>query len=648
MINLVNVSLRRGSRLLFEQASLAVYRGQRIGVTGANGVGKTSLFGVLEGHVQTDSGEVGIPAKLEIASVSQEVEALDIKARDYVMAGDRELVACQAELSAAEAEGDGTRIAHAHESLYRIGGYDADARAARVLAGLGFSEAEQAMSFAHFSGGWRMRLNLARALMCRSDLLLLDEPTNHLDLDAIIWLEDRLISYKGALLLISHDRDFLDTVCTHIVHIENQRVSMYTGNYSAFEQQRAARLANQQAAYVKQQREIAHMQKFVERFRAKASKARQAQSRLKALARLELIAAAHVDSPFSFAFEKPAKLPHQLVSVRHADFGYTDVPVLRDVSLDIMAGDRIGLLGANGAGKSTLIKALVGELSPMQGEVVRARDLRAAYFAQHQVEQLREHETPLAYLKRLEPGASENTLGALLGGFGFARETVLGPIGPLSGGEKARLVLAAIIRQKPNLLLLDEPTNHLDLDMRHALGIALQDFTGALIVVSHDRYLLQSISDTLKFIHDGIVDKFDGDLDDYARWLLRTRSGGARPGKESDVPGQSAGEPKRGRGSRETAARNRADQLGTQVRRLEESLKREQGSLAEIESRLADNALYEPARKDELQALLQRQVECRRKISAAETEWLEKAQKLEQLAALQPEPIPESEQGPTA
>jgi ATP-binding cassette subfamily F protein 3 len=460
--------------------------------------------------------------------------------------------------------------------------------------------------------------------MCRSDLLLLDEPTNHLDLDAIIWLEDRLISYEGVLLLISHDRDFLDTVCTHIVHIENQQVAMYTGNYSAFEQQRAARLANQQAAYVKQQREIAHMQKFVERFRAKASKARQAQSRLKALARLELIAAAHVDSPFSFSFEKPPKLPHQLVSVRHADFGYTDTPVLRDVSLDVMAGDRIGLLGANGAGKSTLIKALVGELSPMQGDVVRVRDLRAAYFAQHQVEQLREHETPLAYLKRLEPGAAESTLGALLGGFGFARETVLGPIGPLSGGEKARLVLAAIIRQRPNLLLLDEPTNHLDLDMRHALGIALQEFAGALIVVSHDRYLLQSISDTLKFIHDGIVDRFDGDLDDYARWLLRTRAAGA--------PGPTAGEPKPVPGRRETGARDRAGKLDTEVRRLEEALKREQGSLAEIESRLADNTLYTPARKDELQPLLQRQAECRRKIAAVETEWLAKAQELEQLA----------------
>ena len=648
MINLTNVSLRRGSRLLFEAASLGVYRGQRVGVTGANGVGKTSLFGMLEGSVQADSGEVGIPAKLEIASVSQEVEALDIKARDYVMAGDRELVTCQAELATAEAAGDGTRIAHAHETLYRIGGYDADARAAKLLAGLGFSEAEQGMSFAHFSGGWRMRLNLARALMCRSDLLLLDEPTNHLDLDAIIWLEDRLLGYEGVLLLISHDRDFLDTVCTHIVHIENQQVAMYTGNYSAFEQQRAARLANQQAAYVKQQREIAHMHKFVERFRAKASKARQAQSRLKALARLELIAAAHVDSPFSFGFEKPAKLPHQLVSVRHADFGYTDVPVLHDVSLDIMAGDRIGLLGANGAGKSTLIKALVGELSPMQGEVVRARELRAAYFAQHQVEQLREHETPLAYLKRLEPGASENTLGALLGGFGFARETVLGPIGPLSGGEKARLVLAAIIRQKPNLLLLDEPTNHLDLDMRHALGIALQEFTGALIVVSHDRYLLQSISDTLKFIHDGIVDKFDGDLDDYARWLLRARSGGARPAKESDTPGQDPAGRKRGRSRRDIAERGRADRLGTQVRRLEDSLGKEQGALAEIEARLADNALYEPTRKDELHALLQRQAECRKKITAAETEWLEKTQELEQLAVPPAEPIPGPGQGPAA
>ena len=348
-----------------------------------------------------------------------------------------------------------------------------------------------------------MRLNLARALMCRSDLLLLDEPTNHLDLDAIIWLESWLRDYRGMLLLISHDRDFLDAVCTHIVHIEHQKVGLYSGNYSGFEQQRAARLAGQHSDYIKQQRDIAHMQKFVERFRAKATKARQAQSRLKALARLELIAPAHVDSPFSFAFEKPEKMPTQLVSVQKASFGYNTTPVLNDVTLNVMPGDRIGLLGANGAGKSTFIKALVGELPPMRGEVERARELRAAYFAQHQVEQLRLDESPLSFLQRLEPKAAEGALRKHLGGFAFSGDAALGPIGPLSGGEKARLVLAAIIRQKPNLLLLDEPTNHLDLEMRHALGIALQGFEGALVVVSHDRHLLQSVSDTLKFIHDG-------------------------------------------------------------------------------------------------------------------------------------------------
>ncbi len=630
MIKLSQVSLRRGPRVLFDGADLSVHQGQRTGVTGANGVGKTSLFAMLEGQLQADSGEVSVPSGLEIASVSQEVEALAVRALDYVIAGDRALVAAREELAAAEAGDDGHRLALAHEAIDHVGGYHADTRAAKLLAGLGFGEQEQIRLFSEFSGGWRMRLNLARALMCRSDLLLLDEPTNHLDLDAIIWLESWLREYQGMLLLISHDRDFLDAVCTHIVHIENQKVALYTGNYSDFEQQRAARLAGQQAAYVKQQRDIQHMQKFVERFRAKATKARQAQSRLKALARLELIAPAHVDSPFSFAFEAPDKIPNQLVSVQAADFGYGDTTVLNRVTMTIMPGDRIGLLGANGAGKSTLIKALVGELAAQNGEVERARDLRAAYFAQHQVEQLRGDETPLSFLQRLEPRAAESTLRKHLGGFAFSGNAALGPIAPLSGGEKARLVLAAIIRQKPNLLLLDEPTNHLDLEMRHALGVALQAYEGALVVVSHDRYLLQSVSDTLKFVHDATVDDFDGDLDDYARWLLQSRADTRQAAKPAGAAeGDNSARNKRERKRREAEQRNLSSRLRAEIKRHEQTIASAESRLTALVATLADNALYDAERKDELNRLLLEQRRCKQELDRAEQQWLKASEALE-------------------
>jgi len=511
MIKITDASLRRGPRLLFDCVNLSFHSGQRIGITGANGIGKTSLFAVLDGTLQTDSGDVSIPSATEIASVSQEVEAVTKKAVVYVMEGDKKLGIAKEKLREAELKNSGHELALAYQMYEEVDGYTAETRAAKLLAGLGFSQVEQQKSFAEFSGGWRMRLNLARALMCPSDLLLLDEPTNHLDLDAIIWLEHWLLGYEGVLLLISHDRDFLDAVSTHIVYIENQRMTSYTGNYSKFEEQRAAQLAGQQAAYVKQQREIKHIQFFVDRFRAKASKAKQAQSRLKALSRLEVINSAQIDSPFSFRFEEPKKMPTQLVTVSNADIGYGDDIVLKNISMSIVPGDRIGLLGANGAGKSTLIKALVGDLLPICGDVDRANDLKVSYFAQHQVEQLRSDETPLSFLKRVEPKASEGELRKHLGGFAFSGNAALAPIGPFSGGEKARLVLAAIIRQKPNLLLLDEPTNHLDLQMRHALSLALQGFQGALVVVSHDRHLLQSVSDSLKFVHDGEVEDFSGD-----------------------------------------------------------------------------------------------------------------------------------------
>lgn len=644
MIRFSDVALRRGPKLLFAEANLSVHTGQRVGLTGANGIGKTSLFGLLQGDLAVDTGDIHLQPNIEVASVSQEVEASEVKALDYVIEGDRGLVAARAQLSTAEQSNDGNALALAHDEISKIGGYLAESRAAKLLAGLGFSEEEQSRSFGEFSGGWRMRLNLARALMCRSDLLLLDEPTNHLDLDAIIWLESWLKSYQGMLVVISHDRDFLDAICSHIWHVENQRITMYTGNYSDFEEQRAARLAGQQAAYVKQQREVAHMQKFVERFRAKATKARQAQSRLKALSRLEKIAPAHIDSPFNFTFEEPDKMPDMLVSVAKADFGYGEQRVLNNVTVNIRTGDRIGLLGANGAGKSTFIKALVGELPPMVGEIDTARDLKIAYFAQHQVEQLRHDETPLRFLQRLEPKAAESTLRKYLGGFAFPGDAALSPIGPFSGGEKARLVLAAIIRQKPNLLLLDEPTNHLDLEMRHALGIALQEFRGALVVVSHDRHLLESVSDTLKFIHDGQVDEFDGDLNDYARWLLKTRSDDKKESASTPEPIPSSerkntanpncnvdnsAQNKKERKRLEAQQRQRNSDLKKNIQRLEKLVDSTQKSLGEISVLLADNSLYDPDRKDDLKRLLTQQADTKQTLFAAENDWLEATEALE-------------------
>jgi ATP-binding cassette, subfamily F, member 3 len=622
MIKITDASLRRGPRLLFECVSLSFHPGQRVGITGANGIGKTSLFGVLDGTLQTDSGDVSIPPATEIASVSQEVHASKIKALDYVMEGDKKLGSAKIKLRKAELENSGHDLALAYQVYEQIDGYTAETRAAKLLAGLGFSQIEQSKSFADFSGGWRMRLNLARALMCPSDLLLLDEPTNHLDLDAIIWLENWLLGYDGMLLLISHDRDFLDAVCTHVAHIENQRVTSYTGNYSKFEEQRAAHLAGKHAAYLKQQREIEHIQFFVDRFRAKASKAKQAQSRLKSLSRLEVINSAQIDSPFSFRFEEPKKMPNQLITVSNADIGYGDAIVLQNVSMSIVPGDRIGLLGANGAGKSTLIKALVGNLSPMRGDVYRANDLTVSYFAQHQVEQLRGDETPLSFLKRVEPKASEGELRKHLGGFAFSGNAALAPIGPFSGGEKARLVLAAIIRQKPNLLLLDEPTNHLDLQMRHALSLALQGFEGALVVVSHDRHLLQSVCDSLKFVHDGEVEDFSGDLDDYARWLTQSRAETKQSVKLKKEPNYSSKQRKQQK-QKDAERRNSLSSWTKQLKEVEKSMSQNDFLLNEVGEKLSSSDLYLEENKEDLERLLSAQVSYQKQHQSNERLWLE-------------------------
>ena len=526
MLNFSNVSLRRGKRVLFSDATFSLFRGEKVGITGENGSGKSSLLSLVRGEITPDAGSFDMPSQLEIASVAQELAASGQSAIEFVLDGDSELREVERRLAAAEAADDGLKLGDLHANYAAIGGYDARARAAQLLHGLGFSSADETRTVRMFSGGWRVRLNVAQALMCRSDLLLLDEPTNHLDLDAIIWLEGWLREYPGTLLLIAHDREFLDRVTNRIVNIEHGRARAYRGNYSAFETQRASELAEQSALYVRQQREIRHMESFVERFRAKASKARQAQSRLKALERMQRIAPAHVDSPFEFSFAVPAKLPRPLLALENQAAGYDGRQIIGGLNLTIAPGERLALLGRNGAGKSTVMKLLAGELAPMGGVRTEARDLKLGYFAQHQLEQLGIKQSPLQQLQELDESmrggagrAPEQELRDFLGGFGFRGDRVFEPVGPFSGGEKARLVLALVVYRRPNLLLLDEPTNHLDLEMRQALAVALQDYEGAVVLVSHDRHLLRTVADEFRLVSAGRAEPFDGDLEDYAQWL---------------------------------------------------------------------------------------------------------------------------------
>jgi len=530
MLQFTDFSLRRGTRLLIDHAELTIRPRQKVGLTGANGCGKSSLFACIRGELTPDTGDCSLPPNWTLASVRQETPAVAAAALDYVLEGDSELAATLQQLTAAEQADDGQAMAALHAKLDAIDGYQAPVRAARLLHGLGFRQDQIQLPVNTFSGGWRMRLNMAQALMCRSDLLLLDEPTNHLDLETVLWLQDWLAEYPGTLLLISHDREFLDAVCDHIVQIEQAKLNFYSGNYSAFERVRAERLAQQQAAWEKQQREIRHIQSFIDRFKAKASKAKQAQSRLKMLSRMETISRAHVDSPFHFSFRQPDKTPNPLLKLEAAGTGYDDVPMLSDIDLTLTPDSRCGLLGVNGAGKSTLIKLLCGDLPALAGRLHRAADLRIGYFAQHQLDQLRGDQSPLQQLQALDPRATEQSLRDYLGGFGFSGERAEMAVAPFSGGEKARLVLALLVYQKPNLLLLDEPTNHLDLDMRHALNLALQEFTGGLLLVSHDRYLLDSLCEEYWLVADGRVTSFAGNLDDYRAWLAQREQATANTG----------------------------------------------------------------------------------------------------------------------
>ena len=632
MIIFSSIQIRRGVNLLLDKASAKINPGQKVGLVGKNGSGKSTLFSLIKGEINTDAGEVSIPSQWQLSWVDQETPALDISAIDYVIDGDREYRSLEKQLAIANEKNDGNEIALLHSKLEDIDGWSIQARAATLLDGLGFSQEQIYLPVKSFSGGWRMRLNLAQALMCRSDLLLLDEPTNHLDLDAVMWLEKWLKNYNGTLILISHDRDFLDPLVNKIIHIEQQKLFEYTGNYSSFENQRTVKLAQQQSLYENQQHKIAHLQSYIDRFRVKATKARQAQSRLKMLERMEKIAPAHVDNPFQFSFRPAEALPSPLITMENVVAGYGDKIVLNNIKLNLVPGSRIGLLGRNGAGKSTLIKVLAGELQPKSGHILLAKDVQLGYFAQHQLEYLRADESPLWHLSQIaDPKHTEQELRNYLGGFDFRGDKVKEAVKTFSGGEKARLVLALIVWQRPNLLLLDEPTNHLDLDMRQALTEALIDFEGAIVVVSHDRHLLRSTTDEFYLVHDQLVEPFNGDLEDYQKWLNNDQKDNKKPETEIITPpienlsAQDKKELKR----KEAEFRAQMQPLKKALQQTENRIEQIRSSLDAVEQQLVDPQLYDSQNKTKLTDLLLKQNQLKIDLDTQEKNWLDIQEQLD-------------------
>jgi ATP-binding cassette subfamily F protein 3 len=638
LIQFKQLTLTRGLKTLITNASLQLHPGHKVGLTGANGAGKSSLFALLRGEMQVESGDLALPASWVVAHVAQETPALSMPAIEFVLDGDAELRDIETALIDAEANHQGESIAELHQRLTDIDGYAAKARAAALLDGLGFSQTQLNQAVATFSGGWQVRLNLARALMCRSDLLLLDEPTNHLDLDAVIWLEGWLQSYRGTLLLISHDRDFLDAIVNHIAHIEQQTLTLYKGGYSDFERQRAEKLALQQAMFEKQQRKVSHLQSYIDRFRVQATKARQAQSRIKALERMEMISAAHIDSQFNFEFREPIAAPDPLLVLDDVSVGYSELPLLQQIAMTIRPGERIGLLGKNGAGKTTLIKLLARELNAMKhlgklGKRVEGKDLNIGYFAQHQLEQLRPEESPLQHMLRLDPLTREQEHLNYLGGFDFKGDMARASCENFSGGEKSRLALALLIWTRPNLLLLDEPTNHLDLEMRHALTMALQGFEGGVILVSHDRALLRATCDQFVLVADQQASVFDGDLDDYSAWLNVQRLQENQAHKIENIK-ESSHKVDRAQSKAERQARivERRPIL-KEIEQIDALMVRLTLEKTSIDTRLNDADLYSAADKSELQTLLKKQFELNASIESHELRWLDLHEHLEAIPA---------------
>jgi ATP-binding cassette subfamily F protein 3 len=631
MIRLQQVNLHLGTKTILQQAELTVHDGHKLAVVGANGAGKSTLFKLLLGELSLDQGDMAIPKNWRIAHMAQEVAASSKTALDYVLDGHTQFREIEAQMLQAEQNGDDNKLAQLHGDFELIHGYQVPHQGQTMLAGLGFTQEQMSEPVSAFSGGWRMRLNLAKALIMPSDLLLLDEPTNHLDLDAALWLEGFLQKYRGTLMLISHDRDFIDSVVDGIVHLHQQQLNLYSGNYADFERRRAERLAQQQSMFEQQQAEIKHIESFITRFKAKASKAKQAQSRVKALERMEMIAPAHVDSEFRFQFPNADKASDPLLVLSDAEIGYGNMATLRDVNLTLRPGDRIGLLGANGAGKSTLIKALVQQLPLMCGDYVNGEYLTLGYFAQHQVDELDLSLSPLEHMQKLIPGTSEQEGRNFVGSFGFHGDQAVESCEKFSGGELARLALARIAFLKPNLLILDEPTNHLDLDMRQALTLALQSFEGAIVIVSHDRHLLVNTVDEFWLVNDGLVNPFNGDLEDYRQFIKQSEASEQEDKPQSKNNTDNSAEAKKERKRQQAEIRKQLSPLKKKVSKLEEQVETLQLRLGELEDQLADTALYESDQKDALQVVLTEQAEVKSHLEQQEEDWMMALEELEEM-----------------
>ncbi|MBN2864481.1 MAG: ATP-binding cassette domain-containing protein [Thiotrichales bacterium] len=634
MLSIQNVSIQAGLKPLFNHANLNVHPGHKIGLIGPNGAGKTTLFKAVMNEVPIETGQIGLPADWMIGYVEQEVAHSELSALDYVSFGDTIFSKLTKQIKAAEASGDNDALVKAYDELDKISGYEVPQKAQQLLAGLGFKPEDFSKALTAFSGGWQVRLKLGRALMQRSDLLLLDEPTNHLDIEAVAWLIQWLKGYLGAVLIISHDRDFLDQVVQGIAHIHDQKITYYSGNFEAFERQRNEQLMQQHALHEKQKQQMQHLKSFIERFKAKASKAKQAQSRVKALERMEEVAAVQATNPFHFEFFEPKHNPDPMIRVEGLNFGYPDQVILNNASLVLRSGDRIGLVGVNGSGKSTLIKLLVGDLNPQAGLVQISKGVAVGYFAQHQLEALTMENSPLQHLMSMDAEISDQEARNFLGQFGFSNDQTLTPVATFSGGEKARLALAMIVYQKPNLIILDEPTNHLDMDTRDALDMALQDFNGALILVTHDKHLLASIADQFWWVHDGDVQLYHGDLESYLQARLKAI-------KETQAVAKSVGseevlsKSKKQQRQQNANVRKQLDQkikpLQQAVKKLEKQLEAAQVELASLHAQMEDSAIYEAANKQKLTDVIKRQAELEGLIEEVEMDWLEHQEKIEEV-----------------